>query len=561
MKKRFLGVFLFFLICLIAINLKLFQWQIVQSASLTALSKDQSELTYWLTPQRGDILASDGFPLATEKEAYVLYARPQDISDKDVVSQLIANELQVDVATVSARLATTSAWVPLDWHLPEAQKEQLEKMNLPGIGFDENPERFYPEGSMAAQLIGFVGKDNAGVDTGYFGLEGFYDRILKGRTIQVTVVKDAFNQPILSKTDTTVDDTSGESLTLHIDRTLQYDLEQKLLEGIEKYGAKSGSGAIMDPKTGAILAMAGFPEFNPSDFWDFDQTSWRNSFISDTYEPGSTFKPLVMAWAIDHGLVTPTTQCTICSGPVTIADATIHTWDDKYFPNTTMTEVIQHSDNTGMVFVAQKMGRDGMLSMFDDFGLTSLTGIDLQGESGAIIHPRDQWYPVDVATAGFGQGIAVTPIQLLTAFSSLADGGVMMQPQVVASVQKEDGSVVQIQPKVIGRTVSSTTADVMKEILVNAVDKGEASFARIPGYRIAGKTGTASIAVGGGYNDPNTIASFIGYAPADDPKFTMLIILNQPTASIYGAETAAPIFFSLSKDIFTYWHILPTESQ
>ncbi len=561
MSKRFVIVFSLFLLSFLAINLKLFQWQILKADTLVALAKSQSQTSFWLTPQRGDILASDGFPLATNKMAYVLFARPGDMKDKDVESQLLATVLDVSLATVSARLSTTSAWVPLDWHLPEAQKEQLDKLQLAGVGFDENPTRFYPEGSMAAQLVGFVGKDSAGVDTGYFGLEGYYDRQLKGRTVLATVVKDALNRPILSKTDDNIDETTGRTLQLHIDRTIQYDVEQKLLSGVEKYGAASGLAAVMDSHTGAILAMASFPNFNPSDFWDFDPASFRNPFVSDTYEPGSTFKPLVMAWAIDHGLVTPSTQCDTCSGPVTIGDATIHTWDDKYFPNTTMTEVIQHSDNTGMVYVAQKMKLDGMLSMLHDFHFDQLTGVDLQGEAEAQIHDKNNWYPVDLATAGFGQGLAVTPIQLLTAFNSLANDGIIMEPQVVASIQKEDGTTIDIQPKELGQSVSSTTTKVMREMLVNAVNKGEASFARVKGYRIAGKTGTASVAVAGGYNDPRTIASFIGYAPADDPKFTMLVILHEPASSIYGAETAAPIFFSIAKDIFTYWHILPTVNE
>jgi cell division protein FtsI/penicillin-binding protein 2 len=226
-----------------------------------------------------------------------------------------------------------------------------------------------------------------------------------------------------------------------------------------------------------------------------------------------------------------------------------------------MLEVIQHSDNTGMVFVAQKLGIDRMLSYLNKFGIGDTTGIDLQGEVSPVLKPSNQWYAVDLATAGFGQGISVTPIELLDALGAIANQGRRMEPHVISAVESPDGSLTKIQPKVLDTPISEETAQVMTEIMVNAVNKGEASWARLKGYRIAGKTGTASIPVAGHYDPNQTIASFIGFAPADDPKFVMLVILDRPTVSIYGAETAAPIFFDIAKDILSYYGIAPSGQE
>ena len=227
--------------------------------------------------------------------------------------------------------------------------------------------------------------------------------------------------------------------------------------------------------------------------------------------------------------------------------------------NITMVETIVRSDNTGMVFVSQSLGLDKMLDYLEKFGIGNTTGIDLQGEVAPAIRDRNYWYPIDVATAGFGQGISVTPIQLLSGFSAIANGGKRMEPHVVSAIETSDKKRIAIEPKVLSNPISETTAKVMTEILVNAVDKGEAKWAKPKGYRIAGKTGTAQIPIAGHYDTDKTIASFMGFAPADDPKFVMLVIVDRPTTSIYGSETAAPIFFDIAKDILTYYNIAPIE--
>ena len=265
-----------------------------------------------------------------------------------------------------------------------------------------------------------------------------------------------------------------------------------------------------------------------------------------------------MVSALDAGLIKADTRCDICAEPVQIGEYAIKTWNGKYKENQTMIETIQNSDNTGMVFVGRKLGLDLMLSYFDKFGIGETTGVDLQGEVAATIRARDEWYPIDAATATFGQGITVTPIELITAFTAIANNGKRMEPHVVAAIETPDGEKISLPPKVLSNPISEKSAKIMTEMMVNAVDKGEAKWAKPKGYRIAGKTGTAQIAVEGHYDPDKTIASFIGFAPADDPKFLMLVVYDRPTP-IYGSETAAPTFFRVAKNILLHYGIQPKE--
>ena len=557
MTWRYRFVFLGLVCLFLLVVARLFYWQVVKAQELSLLGQQQYGTTLTLTPQRGEIETSDGFPIAANKLSYLVFANPKEIQNKEAVSTILASTLKLDIASVSASLALDKFWVPIQSGVDVKTKQQLESINLPGVGFDNQYQRFYPEASMAAQLLGFGGKDSAGNDKGYFGLEGFYDRLLSGKAGQAVEVHDAFGRPILAEMNQSSGETDGANLILNIDRSIQFLVEQKLKDGVEQYGATSGMVGIMNPQTGAILAMAAYPNFDPRSYQDYTNDLYKNPFISDLYEPGSTFKPLVMSGALDAKLVTPDTKCNACAGPVSVGGYQLETWDNKYFPNTNMIDVIQHSDNTGMVFVTQKLGLDGMINYLGKFGIGDSTNIDLQGEVSASLKPKSQWYAVDLATTGFGQGISITPIELLDATAAIANEGIRMEPQVVAAVRDADGNTTQIQPKALDAPINAETAKVMTQIMVNAVNKGEASWARLKGYSIAGKPGTASIPVSGHYDPTQTIASFVGFAPSDNPKFVMLVILNRPTASIYGADTAAPIFFDIAQSLLRYYGIPP----
>ena len=559
MSWRFRFIFVSILFLFFIVVLRLFYWQVIRAQELSIMGQLQYGKIIMTTPKRGEIKTSDNFPVATNKVTYRVFANPKEIRDIKETSLKLSQALDIKEASVSANLNLNLFWVSIAENINPEKREEIEKLKLPGVGFEQQFTRFYPEGSMAAQLIGFVGRDDLAKSKGYFGVEGYYDMLLKGREGKAIQVHDAFGRPILAKLSSISNQIDGSDLMLTIDRSAQFLVERILKDGIEKYGAESGMVGVINPKTGEILAMASFPNFDPMDYEIYSEALYKNPFISDTYEPGSTFKPLVMSAALNSKLVTPKTKCPICAGPVSIGGYDIHTWNDKYNKDINMVDVIIHSDNTGMVYVAQKLKVDGMIEYLKKYGIGDLTGIDLQGEVSPGLKPKNLWYPVDLATTGFGQGISITPIELLSAISAIANKGKRMQPHVVSAIQNSDGSNIKIVPKSLGSPISEETAKVMTEIMVNAVDKGEASWARLKGYRIAGKTGTASIPIAGHYDPTQTIASFVGFAPANDPKFAMIVIFHKPQSSIYGAETAAPVFFKIAKDLLIYYQIPPNE--
>lgn len=554
-KLRLLFVLALFITLYVLVLVRLFYWQVARADDLKEAQVLQSSDRLVVQAERGDILTSDGFPLATNKISYLLYANPKVVTNTTNYANALAPVLDLDVASISAKLSKNLFWVRLDQNLTDAKKQEVEKLNLPGLGFQEQSDRFYPEASMAAQLVGFLGKDKSGADHGFFGLEGYYNDQLSGRNGSLYVVKDALGHPVVNdiREEKKID---GRTIGLSLDRTIQFLAQKRLEEGVSKYEADGGSIIVMDTKTGAILAAASVPNFDPQHYYDFDSSTFKNPVVSDLYEPGSTFKVLVMSAALDLKKVKPDTRCTICTGPIPIGTYDIRTWDNKYFPNTTMTQVIQHSDNTGMVFVGRKLGEQNLLSYIKRFGIGDTTGVDLQGEVAGDM--RTDWHEIDYATMTFGQGISVTPIQLITAVNAIANGGNLMKPYVVTKIVTEDGRKIEIPPVVERRVVSESTAKVMTWMMVNAVENGEAKWTKIPHYAIAGKTGTAQIPVAGHYDPNQTVASFVGFFPADNPKVTILVVIHKPKTSIYGSETAAPIFFKTAQDIINYYGIPPS---
>lgn len=559
MKWRYPFVFTFFVLLFALVIARLFYWQIAKAEMLSKLAQSQSSGIIKVLPKRGEIKTSDGFPIAANKVSYLLFINPTEIKDKNQTIQILSSLLDITRASISAQLLPDRFWVPIKSGIDAKKKEEIEKMQLSGVGFEERYTRFYPEASVAAQLVGFVGKNEGGEDKGYVGLEGFYDRFLKGKEGYAMELHDALGSPIISKRTPIANGSDGGNLFLSLDRSVQFLAEQKLKDSVERYQASGGTIGIMNPQTGDIIAMASIPSFSQALYWEYDESLHKNPFITNTYEPGSTLKPIIMAGALDAGLITPQTKCNICAGPISVSGYELHTWNDKYYQDTNMIEVIQHSDNIGMVFVAQKLGVDRMIDYLTKFGIGKLTDIDLQGETALSLKPRSAWYDVDLATAGFGQGVSVTPIELLTAFSALANEGKIMKPRAVTAFENSNGEIFKMPAKVISQPISAKTAKVMTEILVNAVEKGEAQWTRLKGYRIAGKTGTASIPVKGHYDPSSTITSFIGFAPAEKPKFIMLVILDKPIASIYAAETAAPLFFDIAANLLSYYGIPPSE--
>jgi len=559
MKGRTSLIQAVFIIWAAIVSLRLGYWQIFKSAELKKQAAFQYGRSLSIPSPRGEIKSSDGFPLVTNQESYLVYVNPRLLPNNPA---LLRSLTEILPASESAKRLLNDpdnsrlAWLPLSRQVDYKLRQTLEALNIPGMGFEVEPVRSYPEGSPSAYFTGFVGKNDMGESQGYFGLEGYYNRQLNGKTGMIVQQRDAFNRPILIGGETRISPQPGDSLITSIDRTIQLIAYQKLEEGLKKYQAVSGTVSIMETKTGRVLAMVSLPSYDPATFTEFSTDLYKNPLISDAYEPGSTFKSIIMGSALDAGAVRPETICEICSGPTTISGETVGSWNNQYHPGSNMTEVILHSDNVGMVYVSRRLGKARMLEYVRRFGFGKPTGIDMQEESSPALRPDDEWQEIDWATAAFGQGIAVTPIQMLTAVNAIANRGRLVPPSVVTRIESANSNK-DIPPRKSTQVISSVAAAEVTKMMINGVQKGEVRYYRPEGYLIAGKTGTAQVPIEGHYDKNKTIASFVGFAPADDARFTMLVTLREPKTSPWGSTTAAPLWFDISKEIFRYYRIPP----
>jgi cell division protein FtsI (penicillin-binding protein 3) len=527
---------------------RLFYWQIIRGPELQTIAGKQHETVTYLEAKRGNILDFEGNILAGTKNLYNLYVyKPQlTISHNDLVESLVQNLDKDPEATseteirnyLKGRLSLDSNWVSLMHYLSPDAKGRIEKLKISGLGFEDEFVRFYPESSMSAHVLGFVGQDASGEEQGYFGLEGYQDRLLRGRGGKVRTEQDAAGNPILIGNYQFLHAIEGKPITTTISKKMQYLTETMLKEGMVKYQASAGNVIILESKTGKVRAMASFPNYDPGIFSEFPNTSYKNPNVADLFEPGSIFKIIVMAAALSEKVVTPETQCDICSGPLVIGLYTIRTWNEEYRPNTTMTETIINSDNTGMVYVANKLGKEKFVDYLSRYGIGKKTDIQLQEEVTGVLRSAKEYGDIDLATNSFGQGIAVTPIQMVSAANTIANGGYFIKPTIVEDEVNKGKQV-----------LTKEAVDEITQIMIQAVDKGEAKWAKPQGIVIAGKTGTAQIPIEGHYDAEKTIASFIGFFPANNPQYTMLVTLREPKTSPWGSETAAPLWFAIAKQL------------
>ncbi|KKT32377.1 MAG: Peptidoglycan glycosyltransferase [Candidatus Woesebacteria bacterium GW2011_GWB1_44_11] len=568
LKIRILSIV--FLALFVALSVRLFYWQVIKRASLSDQAKSQYTSSQIIAAPRGNILASDKSFWVVRTQAWLIWVNPRQM---ELTPREIANKLSPffvdDTQDKEALLAETQrletilgkegvSWIALKQKVNEEVKRNIEALKIEGLGFDAQESSYYPEASSAAQILGFVGKDERGSDIGYFGIEGYYDLPLSGKPGFVGGQKDAFGSPILLGGTKEVNAISGVDLEINVDKRIQVAVEKGLAAGIEKYGALGGSVTVMDPADGSVMAMASLPSFDPARYSEYSDSLFKNPIISDSFEPGSILKVAVMAAGLDAGVVQPDTSCDICSNALKVDKYLIKTWNDRYHPGITMTDVIVESDNVGMSFVGQKLGADRLYDYLHKFGIGEKTGIDLQGEIAPRLRERGTWNVVDLATASFGQGVAVTGIEMVRAVAAIANGGYLVTPRVV-EVIRSDGWEEKVKPSPQTRIISEKAASEVTQMMVEAVERGEAKWTRIPGFKVAGKTGTAQIPVAGHYDAANTNHSFIGFAPAENPKFVMLVTLNSPQSSPWAAETAAPVWFSIAKELFPYLGVAPSQ--
>lgn len=572
-SRRAKVILITILVFFLAIGLRLFYWQIIKGQELEEAAVGQSQRLVVKQGKRGKIYTSDGHLLVGNQEMFQLYFEAERLSmdknklvdalvpiifeDKKTIYELTSDDLELERIELTNRLLNklhkTNNWVLLESKLSGDAKTKIEELEIEGLHFESYDTRYYPEASMAAHITGFVGKDNDGYDLGYFGVEGALNKELSGKEKQIVISTDALGYQLLGEDPTSLP-ADGRDVTLTIRRDLQYLCETMLQQGISKYGAKSGEIIVMEPKTGKILALATYPKYNQEFYFATDTSLFKNPSLTQVYEPGSTFKTLTVSAGIDSGVINPDTECTKCAGPRVIDEYTIKTWNEVYHPDITMTDALAKSDNVAMIFIAEKIGAKRFRNYLSDFGIGQATNVDLQEDTDTPF--PDHWYPVELATASFGQGISTTSLQLTKAVATIANDGVKMKPLIIEKVvDHETGEEIISQPIKEKQVISKESADQVVEMMIHSADYGEAQWTASDDHIIAGKTGTSQIAIKGGYDSERTIASFIGFAPAYDPQFVMLVKLNEPGTSPWAAETAAPLWYKVADRMFLLMNI------
>ncbi len=538
---------------------KLFYLQVMESEFLGGKATAAHLTERSIAPPRGKITDRNGAMLAANRNADRLYADPQYLRklglDPRAVAQELAPIFKLPEAEIETKLLAETQWVSLATRLTPEQSEAVRALKIPGIGLEPTPARVYPNGSLSSHVLGFTNFEGVGT----YGVEGVYNKYLTGKAGKVLAERDSNGNWIAIGHQQVVAPQSGADVELTIDSTIQYYIEEELKEVVKEQDAKGGTIIVMQPHTGEILAMASAPDFKPGEFDQVKGTQrFLNPAISSQYEPGSTFKIITMAAGLAEGVITPDTRFND-PGYLNVYGYTVINWDARAHPNESMTEVLMNSANVGAAYVSTKVGADAYYRRLKQFGFGSATGVDLQGEAtGMLTLPSSpNWSPINLYTNAYGQGIGVTPLQLITAEAAVANGGLLMRPYVVSKVSRDGEVVKENEPTAIRRVLEPEVAETLKGMMETTVEKGEYQVARIPGYSIGGKTGTASIATKNGYDQTGTIASFVGYSPVEDPKFIVLIKIDEPKKSPWGSDVAAPAFKNIARRVYAYLNMPP----
>jgi len=555
-RKRILWLFCAVAVFFVVVVLRLFYVQVLQYQFLQGQGLKQRLRPIPVDAKRGTIYDRNGYVLATTISASSVYAIPVEITEPEKTAQLLAEVLDLDYDFVLKRVTANSAAEWIKKRVTDAEVTLVRSLDLPGIGIVENPVRYYPDGTIAPQVLGIVGIDNQGLE----GIEFQYDAILRGRPGAVLVERDSMGREIPHGVHTYVKPVDGYDIYLTIDRNIQLMAQREIARVTQETGSKQGLILVMDPGTGEILATAIYPSFDAANYADYPDKYRRNVAITDNYEPGSTFKAVTAAAALDAGITTLQTRY-FDPGFIRVSGWTIKCWHSAGHGSQNFIETLENSCNPvyarlGMELAELKEGR-GFYEYIRDFGFGEPLGVDFPGEAVGILYPPSPDVPaVTWANIGFGQSISVTPLQLLNAMNAIANGGNLMRPYYVMRIVDKDGNVIEErEPEVIRQPVSREAAEQAALMLRSTVANGTASGADIPGYRVGGKTGTAQVAEGGVYSRSKVIASFFGIAPMDDPQFAALIVLWEPTGAYYGGVIAAPAFGIFALPMLRYLNV------
>ena len=552
-KIKIYFVLILFVVSFGAILEKIYNIQILQHEKFLNLSNRQYYRTLSLMPERGTIYDRTGRELAVSVEADSVYANPLELEDPFKTANIISRILKIDSSRLIREFNKEKGFIWIKRKVTPDEAEAVESLNIKGIGFLKEGKRFYPKKDLAGSMIGFVGIDNHGLS----GVEYFYDGQLMINPDRLVIEKDAFGRRINFADDYEKSIEKGYDLKLTIDEVIQYITEKELAGQVSKYSAKGGTAIVMDPYTGEILAMADQPQFNPNSFSQYKERDWRNRGVTDSFEPGSTFKLLLAAAAIEEKIANQNDIFFCENGEYDIAGTVIHEAKEHKYRWLTLRDIIVKSSNIGAIKVAQRLGAKTFYDYILKFGIGAKTNINLPGESTGKVRDIKEWSGVSLASISFGQEISVTPIQLITAVSAIANGGILMKPYIIKAVERDGIAVDEFKPEVVRRVISEKTSRELSEILEYAVKYGTGQNAIIKGYDVAGKTGTAQKASPDkkGYSEDKFISSFIGYVPSRNPRIVILVIIDEPEGVAWGGEVAAPAFREIARQSLRYLKI------
>lgn len=553
LRLRVAMVGVFFGLFLGVICAKAAYLQLYRGSWLSQLAAGQYEASVKTSGKRGTIFDRRMSELAVSIQVTSIGAYPARLGDPAKAAAALSKSLNVDRGALLQSLRSKKTFVWVKRQATPREVEKVRELNLEGIGFVPEYNRFYPNKTLAAQVIGFTGVDGAGLE----GLEHYYDEVLKGAETESTFLRDALGNRFVAGGGS-VQDFGGKNLTLTIDQTVQFIAERTLEDTVTEFEADSAIAIVMEPRTGALLAVAQYPFFNPNAYRDFKSSSWRNRAVADAIEPGSTLKIFSATAAIEFGDSSPNTIY-FCEngayriGRKTVRDVSAHGW-------LSLQQIVKYSSNIGAIKISEIVGPKHLHDLLAQFGFGIKTGIDCPGESPGSLSNYRHWSRMDTSAISFGHGMSASPLQLVTAVSAIANGGALMKPYLVTSVTDQNNQILQsFGPHLVRRVVSENTARKIGTILKTVVTEGgTGTQAALQGYTVAGKTGTAKkIGPDGTYSDDNYIASFVGFTPADDPAITVLVIINEPRKEYYGGAVAAPAFRRIAQETLNYLNVHP----
>ncbi len=540
-----------------AVLSRLVTLQVLQAEDLSVKADRQHKRVVTVEGTRGKILDRNGKVLAMNADVPSVYAMPRQLENPSRVARDVARILHQPRSRIAKKLLRKRNFVWIARKVDPEQGPALRRLSGHGIGILMEGRRYYPKGPLLGHLLGFAGMDNQGLE----GLELRYDAFLRGKKQVFELHRDALGRTVLQRRTTAGMTGDGHDVTLTIDEVVQYIAELELETAVMQTRAKGGTIIVMEPRTGAVLAMAVNPRYDPNSVRGLSPHRWRNRAVTDVYEPGSTMKIVLAASALEEQVLRPSTEVFCENGQMVVAGTIIH--DHHELGWLTFSEVIQRSSNIGSVKVAMDVGEERLYRYFRAFGFGDRTEIDLPGETAGLVKAPKDWGRRSLASMAIGQEMAVTSIQLVTAVAAVANGGWLMKPYVVSEVRDAKGTLVyQATPQVRRRPVSPDTIRALNRILKNAVLNGTGRRAALPGYRVAGKTGTAQKIdpATRAYSPTQFVASFVGYVPVDDPQLAILVVIDEPETASWGGVVAAPVFRRVAEQVLPYLGVPARES-